>query len=358
MNNIKHAKVALVSGFWGQNIGNAFFNIGGKWILEEIFGKSNVAFIQDQPAYRTFYNQKKGLPKNDFGLLSKIDSEYLVLQGPMLTLTFESIWGKTFETLHKRGVKVLLIGAAYFTYTEEEFKKVKDFLSKYPPYLISTRDQKTYHELKTYYDNDKLHNGVDSAFFVPNAFTPLTFSEKKYITMNFDRRPEPTIEIDSSSNKNEFTFNELGMNWSLNRPSLQMAFSNGGKSLAYIGALLDFRRLPKNIGEYTVVRPDHRYTPHMTWKIYQQPNAIVSDEPFTYFNLYANTSLTLSDRVHACVMSLAYGNKAMLFSKSPRSAIFERVGAENIKKYPLTINLETLNKMKEDEINFLKKHLN
>ena len=41
-------KIALVSGGWGQNIGNAFFNIGGKRILEEVFSGHRVEFIQDQ----------------------------------------------------------------------------------------------------------------------------------------------------------------------------------------------------------------------------------------------------------------------------------------------------------------------
>jgi len=235
--HIKHAKVALVSGFWGQNIGNAFFNIGGKWILEEVFGKNNVAFIQDQPMYRTFYNQKQGLPKNDFGLLSYIDVEYLVLQGPMLTSNFRFIWSDTFKILRDRDVKIILLGAAFFTYTKKEFEDVKNFLNEYSPYLISTRDEESYNELKTYFDNSRLHNGIDSAFFVPNTFTPLKFYGKDYITLNFDRRPEPTIAINANCESYEFEFNELGMNWKLNRPALQMTFSNKGKALAYIGAL-------------------------------------------------------------------------------------------------------------------------
>lgn len=47
-------KVALVSGFWGQNIGNAFINIGGKRMLEDVFPEHRVEFVQDQPGYRIF----------------------------------------------------------------------------------------------------------------------------------------------------------------------------------------------------------------------------------------------------------------------------------------------------------------
>lgn len=70
----KKGKVALVSGFWGQNIGNAFFNIGGKRILEEVFAKHRVEFIQDQPRYWTFNFRRN--PKNDIGLLKHLESNY------------------------------------------------------------------------------------------------------------------------------------------------------------------------------------------------------------------------------------------------------------------------------------------
>ena len=56
-------RVALVSGFWGQNIGNAFFNLGGHWVLRQIFGDTQIAFIQDQPGYRTFHRQKTIIAK-------------------------------------------------------------------------------------------------------------------------------------------------------------------------------------------------------------------------------------------------------------------------------------------------------
>ena len=56
-------------------------------------------------------------------------------------------------------------------------------------------------------------------------------------------------------------------------------------------------------------------------------------------------------------MTLAYGNTAMLFSPSPRNAIFDRIGASDIKKRPISIDLEYLNSLKTDELNFLKKHL-
>ena len=126
-----------------------------------------------------------------------------------------------------------------------------------------------------------------------------------------------------------------------------------GKWQSYLGALVDFRSLPKEIGGYQIVRPEHRFNPHITWKIYKHSNALASDEPFTYFTIYANTKLTLSDRVHACVATLAYGKPAMLFTPSPRARLFERLALYDIKSCPVVLDEGLLKKEQENEIEFL-----
>lgn len=340
-------KAALVSGFWAQNIGNAYFNIGGKWILDQVFGSDNVQFIQDQPSYRTFYPQHKGAPRNYAKILNRVDVDYVFLQGPMLTSNFSKIWGETFKEYARRGVKVCLLGAAFFKYTEKEISDVKAFLKEFPVALISTRDAETYNHIKD--SAPFTHNGIDSAFFVPKAFNPVPFVGD-YVTFNFDRFPEPTISENSKAAQLQFE----GRSFSLSTPKLQDYFSHKGKSQAYLGHLLDFRNLPNNFAGYEVIRPEHRYAPHMTHKIYQHSNSFVSDEPFTYFSVYAGTKLTLADRVHACVMTLAYGNPAMLFTPSPRQALFDRLGLGDIRKNPVTLDLNYLEDERKAVIKFLR----
>ena len=63
MNIINPPKVAIVSGQWGQNIGNAFFNLGGMHVMEQVFGQVSCIF-QDQPNYRTLHNKFKGNPES------------------------------------------------------------------------------------------------------------------------------------------------------------------------------------------------------------------------------------------------------------------------------------------------------
>jgi hypothetical protein len=346
-----YPKVALVSGFWAQNIGNAFFNIGGKWILGEIFGHDNVQFIQDQPAYRTFYDQSKGAPRNYANLLSDLDVEYVVLQGPMLTTTFRAIWEPAFREYRRRGIKVILLGAAFFKYTPQEISAAKAFIEEYPPVIISTRDAQTYEIINKWVPFT--YNGIDSAFFVPKAFKPLNF-KSGYMTLNFDRFPEPTITLgDVPQQKPHFSFAFDDNTWNLHVPAVQNYLANRGKAHAYLGHLLDFRTLPESINGIKIIRPEHRYAPHMTHKIYQHPNSFVSDEAFTYFSVYAGTKLTLADRVHACVMTLAYGNPAMLFTTSPRQALFARLGLNAIRTCPVTLAPEYLESERQAELNFL-----
>lgn len=355
MNHSQRPVVALVYGFWGQNIGNAFFNVGGKWIVEQMFPEHDVLEIQDQPGYRTFHKQHTGNPKNDVGLLEHLDVDYVVLQGPMLTSNFRHLWEPTFKALRKRGVKVVLLSAAFFQYTDREINDVRKFLSEYPPVLISTRDGDSYehvHDLA-----EQTYSGIDSAFFAPKAYRPVPLEIEPYVTLNFDQYPEPRIDTvpsdQSLSGDFDKTFEALGLTWGAKQPWLQMKFSDAGQWQCYLGARLDFRKLPERVGGYLAIRPEHRVNPHITWKVYQQPNSIGSDEPFTYFTVYAQTKLTLSDRVHACVATLAYGNPAMLYHPTPRARLFERVGLTQIREKPVTLDQDYLESERQSQIEAL-----
>lgn len=349
MNN---KRATLVYGFWAQNIGNAFFNLGGRWVLQQVFGEQQVSVVRDQPGYRTFYDQSKGNPANDFGLLSHLDTDYVVLQGPVMTKNMESLWGPAFENYKRAGTKVLLLGAAFFKYTDEEISAVRRFFDRYGPVAISTRDSVSYDIVKDW--GMPTHDGIDSAFFAPEVVRPFKLDIGDYCTLNFDRFPEPDIELDGqNASSADHSFEWGGHQWALREPRLQRWFSHKGKAWAYIGHRLDMRNLPTTVAGMPVIRPEHRYAPHMTWKIYKDANAIVSDEPYTYLSVYAGTKLTLADRVHACVATLAYGNPAMLFTPSPRQALFARLGLEDIRKRPVSLDMDYLQKQKDAVVAFV-----
>lgn len=348
-------KVALVYGFWGQNIGNAFFNIGGRWILDQIFPEAHIFEIQDQPGYRTFNRNRRGNPKNDVGLLKSIEADYIVLQGPIFTETFDILWRDTLQTLTERGTKIILLSAAFFRYTEKEIAAARRVLDDFPPALISTRDLQSYELIKDHAEHT--YAGIDSAFFVPKAYTPPNLLLDPYITLNFDQYPEPKITVakpQQLSGNFDCRFEYLDRDWGLKIPRFQNRMSKAGQWQCYLGAFLDFRKLPAEVDGLKVVRPEHRVNPDMIWKIYSQPNGLSSDEPYTYFTIYSQTQLTLSDRVHACVTTLAYGRPAMMFHPTPRGHIFERVGVKDIRKHPVQLDMDYLETERQKELDFLR----
>ncbi len=352
MNRNGGRSIALVSGFGAQNIGNAFFNVGGLHVLRQAFPDRNVQFIQDQPGYWTF-NRRRQNPGNYCDLISRLDIDFIVLQGPVFSSVLPKLWDHTLGNLYDKGTRVIYLSSAFFKYTDEEVELTTRFLRKYPPALISTRDSATFEKLKS--ECSFVHNGICSAWFVPEVYSPIPIGPNDFMVMNFDRLPEPRVEFGGPSDGAYKTFGYLGREWNLRMPALQLACSKWGKAEAYLGAAVDLRKLPKEIMGIDVIRPEHRTNPHFSWKIYGQPGGVASDEPYTYFNIYANSKLTLSDRVHACVMTLAYGNPAMLFSLSPRTRLFDRMGLADIRHKPVSMDLEQLALLKSEQIDFLRK---
>lgn len=350
-------RAAIVSGFWGQNIGNAFFNIGGKWILEQAFGaQDRVEFIQDQPGYRTFHDQSTGNPRNDVELLQHLDVDYIVLQGPMLTVDFRALWQHTFAALKRRGTKIILLGAAMFRFTEDEVASNRAFLAEIEPYILVTRDRPTYDAFKDLSEHS--YAGIDSAFFAPFAYQPFDLHLPPYVAMAYDRFPEPLVttvpEGQQLRGRHDTTFSSLGMHWGLDYPKLPERLAHRGKVQSYVASFLDRRQLASQIGDHLVVRPEHRFNPHVTRKIYKRPNAVASDEPFTYFTVYASSELTVSDRVHACIVTLAYGKPAIMYRHTERAQLFDRLDLHEIGHRPVSLPRERLDREMRDELDFLR----
>ena len=81
------------------------------------------------------------------------------------------------------------------------------------------------------------------------------------------------------------------------------------------------------------------------------------DTPEGYLLAYANSKLTLSNRVHANVATLSYGNSSMYFSNSKRAKLLDRLGLKDIYKKPMSLKKEILEEEKHNLINFILKNL-
>lgn len=352
-------RVALVGGQWAQNVGNAFFNLGGEYVLQQVFGPGSVGFFQDQPNYRTLHNKFNGNPKNYVDFVRDLDIDYLVLQGPVLNGWMRVSWEETFKALRAKGVKIILLSCAFFKFRESEISAVKSFLEEYPPALISTRDNRSYEILKDWIPDVPKYNGIDSGFFLNRCVVPFrTRSDSPYVAINFDRYPEPSLSLqDPGSKYNSRRIEIEGRTYFASVPKFLDKYAHKGKIIGYFADLFDRRKLPGEFDGRRIVRPEHRFFPHVTHKIYRQPNATASDEPWTYINIYANAEFTLSDRVHACVATLAFGHPAMLFTPSPRAALFGRLGLEAIREQLVELDLSRLREEQDAEIAWLREKL-
>ena len=78
-------RIAYCTGFWCTNIGNAFFSLGVEHVLKDILGSENVTTVSDFQTYTTGYGKRLYPDKNQLEYISKLDVDYLVLAGPVIS---------------------------------------------------------------------------------------------------------------------------------------------------------------------------------------------------------------------------------------------------------------------------------
>ena len=321
----KNRSIVITAGTWSTNIGNAFFQLGAQQIMSEVATAGRVHLLTDQAGYWQY--GKKEEPQNSARLLDHVDAEYIVLSGSLLTYSFPILWRESFRVLKERGVRIVLLGVGQFDYSEKETALCRDLLQEYPPHVLVSRDSTTYNNFRDLAAHS--YDGIDNAYFLPLGYPTIPLDYPPYIALNFDKGPEPVIElIDTSGSP---LWGRPGYN-SCRVPfdsgALDVRFSSHkrwmgdwlGKYYGYVAGILGLKRTRQDrAGKYHLLRTDHQTNPLCHRKLYYGPGAFAMDVPYGYFALYANAALTLSDRIHACVVTMAYGGTAMLFSKSPRA---------------------------------------
>lgn len=349
-------KVAFIGGYWAPNIGNAFFNLGADYVLKQVFGEENVTMVFDQPAYITQWNTNKGNPPWAIDYWSHLNVDYVVLLGPVITRAFLNIWQPTLDRLKHRGIRYMILSAGMMKYNDEVITKVKEYFMENPPYVMTTRDRDTYDMFRDCVPN--IYDGICFAFYMPECYRPVSTDLKPLMAVNFDKIDEPHIYIDAPEKKSDISFpfdgQQISMKFGGVFSRLGLKTDRFTDALVYAMSPLPRSKRPTKIGKYNIIRTDHRYSPMFMRKVYRYPNSFCADIPHTYANIYAEVELTLSDRVHACAVTLAYGNAAFLFAKTGRSALLKRVGADGIEEHPVKIDLDYLAEEKRKLIEWLK----
>ncbi len=304
-------------GGWLTNIGNAFIDYGVSGILKKVFPKSEIHLTSSSNKWMT-YQIKKGIlgrvinrdidTTNVFSPGGFYDYDYVVQCGACLGEDWYKIYGEHLEKINKSNTKLLLIGVGMTDSSyDKDINKTKHLIEKLQPYVFISRDNRTYEAFKDIAVHS--YNGIDCAFFLNDYYNPEKFNTEPFVVLNFDKHQEPHI----------------------------------------------------NFKNKKVIRTHHsfwyKFSPQEIFKMkdqyYNKNNILISEIPEDYLDMYMHAEKTYSDRVHACVATLSYGNPARLFSKTSRSLLLERIGAPEITKKLAKPNINKIKKEKEKQLAFL-----
>ena len=216
-------KISFILGDWARNIGNAFFQLGGLHVLKTVLPHAQFAIIGEQPGYPSYWNPRGGNPPNYFDMAAEMDTDMLVLMGPMFRPETPDIWGDSLEKF---------------------MNSYRKFLKKYPPALLTSRDTETFEQLGDLAQH--AYDGIDLAFFLPEIYQPVGFvSDTQKVVLNFDKIPEPEIRVTASSSakaettnscSTQFHFND--QTWLLKFPEYRTKLANRSRYLMFLEGLL------------------------------------------------------------------------------------------------------------------------
>jgi len=290
--NMKIKKsIIQIGGGWAPNIGNAFIDLGSIYTLKQASHECNVYLLSTYPksflSRGCLSNTERLLDgkifdktKNLFDVRNFVKADYYVISGAILN----NVWIKLgfFEKLINRNkdTKLIINGGGGSFYTEDEIETVGNFLSELNIYAFISRDGKAFKEYGDLAEHS--FNGIDCGFFVSDFLHPPSMDLPSYITLTFDGIQEPKLPEEKRS-----IIRTHHSSW-----------SQGGGVLKYIY--------------------------YKTRQNFDKKSTLISDLPEDYLVIYANTDETHSDRIHACVPTLAYGKPARFYGKTPRKLKIEK----------------------------------
>ena len=308
---------------WPINIGNAFIDMGAAYQIRQAVPEAQLYIASEMPKWICWVNNVD--MKQAVDVAELIETDFLVVAGMTLCDEFIEVQGPVLRSMASRGVKIVFLGASLSLYTPDEIERFKRFLAEIKPYGFISRDRISFSHFK---DLSRSHDGIDCAFFVREAFAPATLTLKDFVIYNFDVMEEPEIEDHGKKIlRTQHACFEV----------LPNSFDRSRKTYA-LKARSPF--IEKND---RAVR-----------KFYSRPDMMISDIPDDYLHLFANTSATYSDRVHACIPTLSFGNSARLYTTSPRATLFERAGVGEIRNKLVKVDQQKLNADKTTQISFLR----
>lgn len=298
---MRKIKILVNGSCYPTNIGNAFVDMGIIYSLNKaIKDKGKIIHIGRMSNYLFL---KTGKLANTLPTEEIVDCDYVVMGGMVLCEDHLRGAATTLRGFAQKGTKIIIAGGGAQKYDKNEVEKVRTLLKDIPLYGFISRDKYTYDN----YKDLALHsyNGIDSAYFINDCYHPVKLKLPSFISVNFDSSKEP--EIDSH------------------------------------GSL--------------IIRTHHSNWPQLCrLDFFDKPFTLISDLASDYLNIYAQTTITYTDRIHAAIATLAFGNKAKLYflEGDNRLHMFTRLGLSEINKRAVYLNTKRLKKEKKEQISFLR----
>ena len=322
-------RVLVENSTW-NNIGDGFYQSSVENIFRRLHG-DGVVSVMDGPIGRAFRPKNRG--QNAFQLNEWQDADLYVFSGPILNDEFLPTYAKIIENLTTKGAKYCLISVNGNGYSLE---RNREFLRTYPPTAFSSRDEPTF-EMYSASCPYSL-NGVCAAALVSETCTVADLTPSSpYVTVSFYERREPILEIVKGE-----------VRVASERPDQKDSWWRIKRHLQHL------RSSQESVGDYLIIRPLHDIAykfPHLN---FASSNSFLSYHPMSYLSLYKHTHMTLTNRVHAALPTLSYGNATRYFGKTNRDGVFGRLGLDANSDKPMRLERPTVVEELEKLVDFLK----
>lgn len=320
---------------WLTNIGNGFIDKGARTLVEQAFPDAEI--VESSGHSQSTAIQQSDLLLNRVGkqlpdqavdtsadgsyqdravsVADFVDADIAVLPGCVLYDTGLDPYEPLLHSLSERGVPIYFLGAGGGDYGPETQRLVNRILRETDVQGLITRDSDAY---ECYNENvGYAYDGLDCAFWIDDWHQPVR-ADREFEMLTFDKIDEP--ELPFQSNESVVRTDHF-----------------------------PFERPYATLRQNTKLRL-------LQLEFFQQDRTMVSDLLTDYLFFYSNASVTHSDRIHACIPTLAYGNDAQFWFETPRAALFDKVldDPAAIYRRPVSIDQDTLEDLKTRQVEALR----
>ena len=172
----------------GLNQGNDFINFGGKTVLETLFPKDTIEYIEFYDSCLPSWKTREFLsPSTKEYIKNTFDIIYVFSGSAGSPVMYSSL----FRPLNELGIPFVALGIGCGgNYDSSEQEAINSIYRLSNCKYVITRDAKTFGFLK---ENEKAFSGMDMAFFANNTIKPrIENSSFKYAVVNYEPNGNPT----------------------------------------------------------------------------------------------------------------------------------------------------------------------